>query len=632
VGGADVGAAHGEAMSTTIETCDGPGGILTGVRGPFARRTDLVLAAVGRLAYSAFLWLLAVAVVPMLWGWSPTVLESGSMAPTMRAGDVLIASSHSGEGLGPGTIIVFRVENARSPVAHRIVDVTPDGAYLTRGDANAGIDSTPVQPAEIEGVGRMLVPYAGLPSHWLRTGRWPDLAGLVATMGLAVWLAYRMVPVSRRQRAGWSLRRWAAVGGVTALLLGATGATALAAFSDTIVNSTNGLAAGTWAGIADIAAGEEHSCAVLVDGTAWCWGENGRGQLGDGTTTDRSTATQVVGPGGTGHLADVAGITAGREHTCAALDDGTAWCWGENGRGQLGTGNTTDSRYPVQVDGIGGSGTLAGVDEIEADREHTCALLSAGTMACWGENGRRQLGDGTTTDRRSPVQVVGSGGAGTLGSVAGFGLGEQHTCAVLDDGSAWCWGEGSQHRLGNGSTTDRGTPTQVKGTGGSGNLAGVAQIDGGNEHTCAVLTDGSVRCWGRNNQGELGIGSHAGQAYPVQADGRGGSGTLAGVDAVYGGRDHTCALHGDGSVSCWGRNDSGQVGDGTTTERTSPVQVVGAAGVGTYADGFLLSVGSHHACSARSVDEAWCWGRNDRLQLGDGTTTNRSCPVQVSGL
>jgi len=619
-------------MSPAIATSDAPRALSTGIRGSSARRTDAVLGAVGRLACSTFLWLLAIALVPMLWGWSPIVLESGSMAPAIRAGDVLITSSHSGEELRPGAIIVFRVENARSPIAHRIVGVTPDGAYLTRGDANAGIDSTPVQPADVEGVGRMLVPYAGLPAHWLRTGNWPGLAGLALTMGLAVWLSYRMIPVSRRRRAGWSARRWATVGGVVTLLVGATGATALAAFSDTTASSANSLAAGIWDGIADVAAGEEHSCAALLDGTAWCWGENGRGQLGDGTTTDRSAATQVVGSGGTGYLADVVGITAGAEHTCAVLDDGTAWCWGENGQGQLGVGSKSDSRYPVQVDGIGGTGTLPGVDEIEGGRQHTCALLTAGTMACWGDNAKKQLGDGTGTDRRSPVQVVGSGGTGTLGSIAGIGLGEQHTCAALDDGSAWCWGEGSRHRLGNGSTTDRNTPTQVKGSGGTGTLAGVAQIDGGNQHTCAVLTDGSIRCWGRNNNGELGIGSHTDQRYPVQVGGRGGSGTLADVDAVSGGRDHTCAIHGDGSVSCWGRNDLGQLGDGTTTERTSPVQVVGSGGVGTFTDAFLLSVGWSHACSARSIDDAWCWGRNDRRQLGDGTTTNRSYPVQVSGL
>ena len=186
--------------------------------------------------------------------------------------------------------------------------------------------------------------------------------------------------------------------------------------------------------------------------------------------------------------------------------------------------------------------------------------------------------------------------------------------------------------MGNGSTADRSTPIQVKGAGGSGNLTGVAQIDGGSEHTCALLTDESVRCWGRNNQGELGIDPHADQQYPVQVDGRGGSGTLADVDAVSAGRDHTCTLHGDGTVSCWGRNDRGQLGDGTTTGRTSPIQVVGAGGVGTFTDAFLLSVGWNHACSARSADEAWCWGRNNRRQLGDGTTTDRSYPVQVSGI
>ncbi|MFH2073499.1 MAG: RCC1 repeat-containing protein, partial [Actinomycetota bacterium] len=198
--------------------------------------------------------------------------------------------------------------------------------------------------------------------------------------------------------------------------------------------------------------------------------------------------------------------------------------------------------------------------------------------------------------------------------------------------TAWCWGEGSQHRLGNGSAFDRNRPTQVRGPGGSGYLTGVAGISGGDQHSCAVLAAGTAWCWGRNDEGQLGIGTTSNENYPVQVDGRDGSGTLADVAGVSSGRDHTCARHGDGSVSCWGLNNAGQLGDATTIDRLSLVAVAGPGGVGQLPNAFLLSVDWHHACAAASVDEVWCWGRNDRGQLGDGTSVNRTWPARTIGL
>ncbi|MCJ7726155.1 MAG: RCC1 repeat-containing protein, partial [Acidimicrobiia bacterium] len=382
----------------------------------------------------------------------------------------------------------------------------------------------------------------------------------------------------------------------------------------------------------DVATGEEHSCAILSDGSAWCWGENGKGQLGDNTTTDRFTATRVVGPGGSGYLSGVVGLTVGREQTCAFLGDGSTYCWGENGNGQVGDGTTTDRRSPTRVRGIGGVGWLSGVVGIDAGREYTCARLSDDTMACWGDNAKGQLGDGTGRDRRTPVTVVGSGGSGSFAPVAAIGMGFQHSCAVLTNGTAWCWGEGGRDRLGNGSTSDRYLPTQVLGAGGVGFLTNVSQISGGDQHSCAAATDGTAWCWGRNDQGQLGTGSTSDETYPAQVSGRGGSGILTGVATVGSGSDHTCSRHGDGSVSCWGANSRGQLGDGTTTRRLSPTQVVGPGAVGTFEDAFQVSVDWYHTCAARGAGEAWCWGGNDRGQLGDGTTTDSPYPVEVSGL
>ncbi|MBU1492687.1 MAG: signal peptidase I [Actinobacteria bacterium] len=619
-------------MAPPADTSRGLREPVEGTRRP-RRVVGLVTSSIGVLVYSACLWLLAFALLPMAFRWSPTVVGSDSMSPVVREGDVVLTSPHDGVGLGPGAVILFQSDTTRTPVMHRIVAVNPDGTYLTKGDANPGADSTPVDPSDIKGVARALVPYAGLPAHWLRAGNWPGLAGFLALLSLSVWLGHRrpgLVEADAPPRHGF--RRWAVVGAVSVVLLGATAATALASFSAPTVSPANLLASGTWHSVVDVAAGEEHSCAVLGDGTAWCWGENGKGQLGDGTTTDRTTATRVAGPGGSGHLSGVAGITAGREQTCAFLGDGSAYCWGENGNGQVGDGTTTDRHSPTRVGGVGGAGYLAGVVGMDAGRDHSCARLSDGTMACWGDNDEGQLGDGTWHDRRTPVRVVGSDGSGVFASVTMIGVGFQHSCVVRADTTAWCWGEGSRHRLGNGSTSDRNRPTQVRGPGGSGYLTGVAGISGGDQHSCAVLAAGTAWCWGRNDEGQLGIGTTSNENYPVQVDGRDGSGTLADVAGVSSGRDHTCARHGDGSVSCWGLNNAGQLGDATTIDRLSPVAVAGPGGVGQLPNAFLLSVDWHHACAAASVDEVWCWGRNDRGQLGDGTYINRTWPARTIGL
>jgi len=210
---------------------------------------DVGLAVIGRFAYSVLIWLLLITLFPMVWGWRPTVVSSGSMAPAIRTGDVLLSGSHDGEGLGPDTVALYLDPVRNDVVAHRVLSVTEEGQYITRGDANPGADSTPVDPAQVEGVGRMLVPYVGLPAHWLRTGNWFGLALFVGGVAMAVWLGHRHHLQSLRARyRNWSgrfgARRLAAVG-LVVLLLGAAVAPALAAFDDATDNIANTLTSDT---------------------------------------------------------------------------------------------------------------------------------------------------------------------------------------------------------------------------------------------------------------------------------------------------------------------------------------------------------------------------------------------------
>ena len=288
-------------------------------------------------------------------------------------------------------------------------------------------------------------------------------------------------------------------------------------------------------------------------------------------------------------------------HGCAVLADTRVACWGSNASGQLGDGTTTDRASPVVVPG------LTGVTAIVAGDRHTCALLEDGTARCWGFNAGGQLGDGTTATRALPGPV---GGITGVTAIAAGGL---HTCAILADGTARCWGYNASGQLGDGTTTNRSAPVMVPG------LVGVAAIALAGSHTCALLADGTVRCWGYNYFGQLGDGTTTNRSAPVMVTG------LAGAIALTAGTYHTCALLAAGTARCWGFNDDGELGDGSRTLRTSPAAVAGLAGA------IALTAGSYHTCALLADGTARCWGYNVG-RLGDGTSSTRLTPVGVTGI
>ena len=246
---------------------------------------------------------------------------------------------------------------------------------------------------------------------------------------------------------------------------------------------------------------------------------------------------------------------------------------------------------------------------VGAGIEDSCALLADGTVRCWGTNYVGQLGNGTIGGGSSvPGAVQGLSGAVGLAS-GGF-----HNCAILSDHSVQCWGRNQDGQLGNGNnTTDAGTPQSVLG------LGGVVALAGGGYHTCALLTDASVRCWGRNDRGQVGDGTSTSRTTPVAVSG------MTNAVQLSAGLYHSCALLADGTVQCWGQNDSGQIG-GTLVFSSVPVTVSGIS------NAVAVSAGVFHSCALLSDGTVRCWGQNGNGQLGNGTTTNSSSPVGVSGL
>ncbi|HNI36603.1 MAG TPA: hypothetical protein PLV93_14470, partial [Microthrixaceae bacterium] len=364
----------------------------------------------------------------------------------------------------------------------------------------------------------------------------------------------------------------------------------------------------------DVDAGNGHSCATMQNGDVKCWGFNSSGQLGDGTTTNSGRPVLVLGANvnGLNSVATIGGtvlagdIDVGAEFGCSrraskfkASDTSTLSCWGYNGFGQLGDGSTTNALTPKSV-AVG-----TGVLDAATGTVHSCAAIEFGGVKCWGQNTAGQLGDGSTSAKSSPTPVTGI----TSASVVTAGNG--HSCAGSGS-TIWCWGANGSGQLGDGTTTNRTAPVAV---------ASIAaeRVEAGGDSTCAVFPNRTVACWGANGSGQLGDGTTTSRSVPTAVGG------LSDVAEVSVGHDHTCAVVGDvsagaGTVRCWGNNDRGQLGNGTTTASSTPVAVPGLTKVTDVAAGF------GHTCAV-SDQRVWCWGRNDFGQLGDTSTTDRLIPV-----
>ena len=346
-----------------------------------------------------------------------------------------------------------------------------------------------------------------------------------------------------------------------------------------------------------LAAGHGHTCGLTSGGTAYCWGSNWAGQLGDGTSgTDRTSPVAVSGG------LTFTSLVAGSIHTCGLTSGGSAYCWGNNQYGQLGDGTITNRTYPVAVSG----GRV--FTSLVAGALHTCGLTSGGTAYCWGINGDGRLGDGTYQDRTTPVAV--SGGQTFTSLVAGG----YHTCGLVSGGTAYCWGNNWNSQLGDGTTDQRTTPMAV-----SGGLTFIRLVAGG-YHTCGLTSGGTAYCWGNNQYGQLGDGSGANRTTPVAV-----SGGLS-FTSLATGYGHTCGLPSSGSAYCWGNNGQGQLGDGTTDQRTTPVAVSG----GLAFTSLVAGVEGYYTCGLTTGGTAYCWGYNYYGGLGDGTSgTDRSVPTAV---
>lgn len=343
-------------------------------------------------------------------------------------------------------------------------------------------------------------------------------------------------------------------------------------------------------------AGTSHTCARAGPAGMYCWGANSEGQVGDGTVTSR----QYPRPVAITSDSSFGVIAAGSMHTCAVTVFGTALCWGTNTLGQLGDGTTTQRLSPVAVASPGG----VRYTNIDVGRNHSCGTVPSGAIYCWGSNSSLQLGDGTGSMSTAPRRVVQPDGVALMMVAAG----DSHTCAKSSVDRVYCWGENIS-----GATSH--IPTHVAMPGG----VAVLHLDAGGRHTCAHSITGAMYCWGANDRGQLGIGTTFNQTEPTAVQ----LPSLVTVQELRLGDRHSC-FRGTNRVYCWGANDKGQLGDGTTIDRAIPTLVSLPAGVTVTG----LTAGGNHSC-ATTFEGAYCWGANASGQLGDDSTLDRALPVRV---
>ena len=355
-----------------------------------------------------------------------------------------------------------------------------------------------------------------------------------------------------------------------------------------------------------ISAGGAHTCAVMKDMRVMCWGLNHDGSLGIGSTAEWSWTALAVrsSPQGT-ELDGVAGISAG-DHSCALLLDTTLRCWGPNRDRELGDGTLqVEQREAVTVRATRGGPVLTNVAAVSVDVKISCAVMRNTTARCWGLNSQAGLGDGTTTNRYSPVVVrTRAGGPPLVGIVAVSAAGR---CALLRDTTVRCWGWNGHGNLGDGTRKDRLVPVVVRTRPRGPALQRVTAITARSGHVCALMANTTVKCWGANSAGGLGDGTVKSRLSPVSVRDRPGGASLSGVVAISAGYYHTCALLKDTTVRCWGFNRGGELGDGTGKDRSTPVAVVGEGG-SRLEGAIAISAGGHHTCALLQNSTVVCWG------------------------
>lgn len=359
-----------------------------------------------------------------------------------------------------------------------------------------------------------------------------------------------------------------------------------------------------------VGASNTTTCGLTASAALYCWGLNAQGELGDGTTTARLLPTRVLAPAAVRFVAisqqirDIVGTT-----NCALAQGGAAYCWGFGGTGAIGDGQTVNRLTATLVTPPAG----VAFTSVSAGNTFACGVATSGIGYCWGNGVVGNLGDGTATSHFLPGPVIPPAGVFFSSIAAGFST----ACGTTSLGAGYCWGSGIAGKIGDGATVQRNSPTPVAAPAG----VNFSVVQGGGAGSCGLTFAGAIYCWGANTFGEIGDGTNTDRLTPVPVAAPAGITFMSLATNL----SHTCALSTAGAAYCWGSNNFGELGDGTLTSRNAPTAVVMPVGVSFVA----ISTGNLHTCGVTALGAMYCWGFGSGGALGDGTFSNRTTPVRV---
>ena len=381
--------------------------------------------------------------------------------------------------------------------------------------------------------------------------------------------------------------------------------------------------------------GDNYSCALTISEGVKCWGDGANGRLGNGATGDKTTPVDVhTSVTDTNPLSGIAAISAGNLHACVLTTNEGVKCWGQGTNGRLGNGTASGhSSTPVDVHTSGtDSNPLSGIAAISTGNLHACALTISEGVKCWGAGANGRLGNGATGEKTTPVDVHTSGtDSNPLSGIAAISIGGFHSCALTTD-KVKCWGYGGHGQLGNGDSGEKTTPVDVHTSVTDTNpLSSIKSISSGSLHTCALTTGNKVKCWGYGGNGQLGNGAKSNENTPVDVHTSGtDTNPLSDIAAISSGKYHTCALTTSEGVKCWGQGTSGKLGNGATSDKTTPVDVHTSVTDSNPLSGIAaISAGGDHTCALTISEGVKCWGKGTSGELGNGAKSTKTTPVDV---
>ncbi len=381
--------------------------------------------------------------------------------------------------------------------------------------------------------------------------------------------------------------------------------------------------------IISVSLGTHHSSALTSSGRVFTWGRNDYGQLGDGTIMQRTVPTEITSRFNLAAGETIVSISLEYAHSSALTSSGRMFTWGWNSSGQLGDGTTTNRSTPTDITDQFDLAAGETVVSVSLGDSHSSALTSSGRMFTWGWNSSGQLGDETTTSRTTPTEITHHFDLEAGETIVSISLGYAHSSALTSSGRMFTWGDNGYGQLGDGTESYRHTPTEV--TDQFDLVAGetIASISLGSWHSSALTSSGSVFTWGYNGDGQLGDGTTTWRTTPTEMTHQFNLAAGETIVNVSSGGEHTSALTSQGRAFTWGYNSYGQLGDDTTTDKSTPTEITHQFNLETGETIVSISLGYHYSSALTSQGRMFTWGRNNYGQLGDWTTSHRSTPTEI---